>query len=180
MGRGRKGRGGVCDDPRRIRAAPSVHADETSYRVDGQRWWLWTFTTATDTLLVLRPSRGEKVVEEILGEGFPGKVIVCDGHGAYPHPEKGWVLQRCWAHLLRIARSAEEGEPRGELLADELRDIYRWMTRELARDGRAAHRLRLPRIAKRELGQLLRRYEASRRESRRKVEYIFGTGGARG
>jgi transposase len=34
----------------RVRAAPVVHADETSYRVGGHRWWLWTFTTATDTL----------------------------------------------------------------------------------------------------------------------------------
>lgn len=160
----------------RIRAAAVVYADETSYRVDGQRWWLWTFSTEEDTLLVLRPSRGEGVVREILGEGFRGKVIVCDGHGAYPHRELGWVLQRCWAHLLRMARHAEDEEPRGELLSDELRDLYRWMTRELAGDGGAAHRRRLHRIARRELGRLLRRYEASRWESRRKVGQYLRNG----
>jgi hypothetical protein len=57
----------------RIPAAPAVHADETSYRVGGHRWWLWTFTTATDTLLVLRPSRGEGVVWEILGRCSRGR-----------------------------------------------------------------------------------------------------------
>jgi transposase len=153
----------------RIRAAPSVHADETSFRVDGHRWWLWTFTTTTDTLLVLRSSRGEKVVREVLGEGFPGKVIVCDGHGAYPHPEKGGVLQRCWAHLLRMARDAEETEPRGELLSEELAGLYRWMTEEVARNDRRSHRRRVHRVSRRELGRLLRRYESSRWESRRKV-----------
>jgi transposase len=160
----------------RIRAAPAVHADETSYRVGGHRWWLWTFTTATDTLLVLRPSRGEGVVREILGDGFPGKVIVCDGHGAYPHPEKGWILQRCWAHLLRIARAAEDAEPRGELLSDELTELYRWMTRELAQDDRSAHRRQLHRIGSRELGRLLRRYEVSRWKSRRKVGVYLRNG----
>jgi transposase len=160
----------------RIRAAPSVHADETSYRVGGHRWWLWTFTTTTDTLLVLRPSRGEEVVREVLGEGFPGKVIVCDGHGAYPHPEKGWLLQRCWAHLLRMARDAEETEPRGELLSDELAGLYRWMTEELARDGRRAHRRQLHRIGSRELGRLLRRYESSRWGARRKVGVYLHNG----
>lgn len=157
----------------RIRAAWVVYADETSYRVDGERWWLWTFSTEEDTLLVLRPSRGEGVVREILGEGFRGKVIVCDGHGAYPHRELGWVLQRCWAHLLRMARHAEDEEPRGELLSDELRDLYRWMTRELARDDRRPSRRRLHRISRRELGRLLRRYETSRWESRRKVGQYF-------
>ena len=33
---------------RRIREAPVIHADETSYRVDGRKWWLWTFCTKED------------------------------------------------------------------------------------------------------------------------------------
>ncbi|MGI0129136.1 MAG: IS66 family transposase, partial [Thermoplasmata archaeon] len=83
----------------RIRAAPTVNADETTFSVDGKRWYLWTFTTKVDLFLVMRQSRGEGVVSEVLGEGFPGKVIVCDGYAAYPHPKLGWVLQRCWSHL---------------------------------------------------------------------------------
>jgi transposase len=160
----------------RIRAAPTVYADETSFWVDGARWWLWTFSTTTDTLLVLRPSRGEGVVREVLGEGFPGKVIVCDGHGAYPHPELGWVLQRCWAHLLRVARAAEEEEPRGTGLSEELVGLYRWLNGELARDGRRAHRRQLHRIGSRELGRLLRRYEASRWGPLRRVGVYLRNG----
>jgi transposase len=160
----------------RIQAAPTVYADETTFSVDGRRWWLWTFATTRDQFLVLRPSRGENVVSEVLGEGFRGKVIVCDGHGAYPHRRLGWLLQRCWAHLLRKARAAEEAEPRSELLCEELVGVYRWLTEELARDDRPANRRRLHRIGRRELGHLLRRYEGSLWEAQRKVGVYLRNG----
>jgi hypothetical protein len=47
-------------------------------------------------LVVIRKSRGKKVLEEILGKE-PGGVNGTDGWRAY-----SWMkLQRCWAHLLR-------------------------------------------------------------------------------
>lgn len=73
----------------RLRAAPWVHADESSYRIDGHREWIWVFCTERDLLLVIRPSRDREVVEEVLGKEYPGR-IVCDGWKAY----LGWVLQR--------------------------------------------------------------------------------------
>ncbi|EQD59573.1 transposase, partial [mine drainage metagenome] len=51
----------------RLRASPWVHADESSYRIDGRKVWIWVFCTDTDLLLVIRPSRGRGVVEEVLG-----------------------------------------------------------------------------------------------------------------
>ena len=84
-----------------IRRAPVVYADETSFRVDGKKWWLWVFTTRNDVLLVLRPHRDASVPKEILGEHFQG-VLGCDGWKVYPGLAR-W-LQRCWAHLLRIAK----------------------------------------------------------------------------
>ena len=95
----------------RLRAAPWVHADESSYRIDGRKVWIWVFCTDTDLLLVIRPSRGRGVVEEVLGKEYAGQ-IVCDGWKSY----WGWVLQRCWAHLLRYAKAgAEESEEGKEL-----------------------------------------------------------------
>ena len=161
----------------RIRAAPTVYADETTFSVDGRRWWLWTFLTRSEQFLVLRPSRGEKVVSEVLGEGFRGKVIVCDGYAAYPHRKRGWVLQRCWSHLLRKAWAAEKAEPKAELLGEELTRLYRWLVEEVERDGRPTNRRRVHRIGKRELGRLLRRYEASRSEGQQKVGTYLRNGG---
>ncbi|MGI0128878.1 MAG: IS66 family transposase, partial [Thermoplasmata archaeon] len=160
----------------RVRAAPTVYADETTFSVDGKRWYLWTFTTVEDLFLVLRPSRGESVVSEVLGEGFRGKVIVCDGYAAYPHGELGWLLQRCWAHLLRKARAAEEAEPRSERLGEELVGLYRWLNEELARDDGAMNRRHLHRIGKRELGRLRHRYESSRWEVLREVGVYLRNG----
>ncbi|EQD76252.1 transposase, partial [mine drainage metagenome] len=61
----------------RLRASPWVHADESSYRIDGRKVWIWVFCTEVDLLLVIRPSRSRGVVEEILGKDYPGQ-IVCD------------------------------------------------------------------------------------------------------
>ena len=106
---------------RRIRSAKVVYVDETGVRVDGRRYWIWVFTTETDTLLVVRRSRGKKVLKEVLGKRFKG-VIVCDGWKSYPSFTD--LIQRCWAHLLReadwLAEHVEEARP----LAEALHWIY--------------------------------------------------------
>jgi len=142
----------------RIRQAAVVYADETSFRVGGEKWWLWTFTTLKDTLLVLRPSRGEDVVHEILGEGFPGKIVVCDGWKAYPH--EGWVLQRCWAHLLRVAKAGAEESRRAQELYAALCNLYERLTKNL--EG-ASPRARVRRLAlgERTLDGLVERFGKS-------------------
>jgi len=98
---------------RRIRSAGVVYVDETGAKVDGALHWTWAFTTERETLIAVRKSRGKKVLEEILGEGFDG-VIVCDG--LRPYGSFTDRLQRCWAHLLREARYlAERVEEAGPL-----------------------------------------------------------------
>ena len=105
----------------RIRSAPVVYVDETGVRVDGRRYWIWVFTTETDVLIVIRKSRGKKVLEEVLGMDFDG-VIVCDGWSSYPGFTD--LIQRCWAHLLReadcLAEHVEEAKP----LAEALHRLY--------------------------------------------------------
>jgi transposase len=82
----------------KIRSAKWRYIDETGIKVNGENWWLWIFRTDTnETLVVIRKSRGTKVLEEILGEGHKGANIA-DGWRAYSWIDK---LQRCWAHLLR-------------------------------------------------------------------------------
>ena len=106
---------------RRIRAADVVYVDETGAKVDGRRFWIWVFTTSTDTLVAIRRSRGKKVLKEVLGKSFRG-VIVCDGWKSYPSFTE--LIQRCWAHLLReadwLAEHVEEAKP----LAEALHRLY--------------------------------------------------------
>ena len=105
----------------RIRSAPVVYVDETGVRVDGRRYWIWVFATETDVLIVVRKSRGRKVLEEALGEGYDG-VIVCDGWSSYPSFTD--LIQRCWAHLLREARHLTEHVEEAKPLSEALHRLY--------------------------------------------------------
>jgi len=90
----------------RIRDARIVYADETSFSVLGKNWWVWMFRSDTDLLLVVRNSRGNNVLEEILGKAFAG-ILVCDCWRAYDFLSNA-SIQRCWAHLLRKSKELSE------------------------------------------------------------------------
>ncbi|MGI0054326.1 MAG: IS66 family transposase, partial [Thermoplasmata archaeon] len=147
----------------RLRAAPFVQVDESIMRVDGHREWLWVFVTEEDLLLVVRPSRSRDVVEEILGEEYSGKII-CDGWKAYI----GWVLQRCWAHLLRYGKEGAKESAEGQRLYAELCELHERLTQNLEE---ASLRTRMRRLKKgtRALEGLQRRYGVSEDAAVRKV-----------
>ena len=89
----------------KIREAKLLYIDETSFSVLGKNWWVWVFRSDTDLLLVIRHSRGNNVLEEILGKDYAG-IVVCDCWRAYDFLSNA-ILQRCWAHLLRKSKGLE-------------------------------------------------------------------------
>ncbi len=89
----------------KIKAARLLYIDETSFSVLGKNWWVWVFRSDTDLLLVIRNSRGNNVLEEILGKDYAG-IVVCDCWRAYDFLSNA-ILQRCWAHLLRKSKELE-------------------------------------------------------------------------
>jgi len=76
-----------------------LHVDETSWRVAGDTFWLWCFATKNSVFYVIDPTRGSKVVEEILGDIFGG-ILVTDFYAAY-NQISAWAKQKCIVHLLR-------------------------------------------------------------------------------
>lgn len=82
-----------------VRTQSVAHADETGWREEKQRAWLWTVVTAIAIVFTISRSRGAAVAKEMLGANFAGR-LVTDRWSAY-----NWldVQQRqvCWAHLLR-------------------------------------------------------------------------------
>ena len=86
----------------KIREAKLLYIDETSFSVLGKNWWVWAFRSDTDLLLVIRNSRGNNVLEEILGKDYFG-IVICDCWRAYDFLSNAF-LQRCWAHLLRKSK----------------------------------------------------------------------------
>ena len=115
----------------KIRSAPILYVDETSIHVQGERHWIWTFSTPSESFFVIRKSRGMKVLMEVLTRRFKG-IIVCDGWKPYTRFTKR--IQRCWAHLLReskdIAEKFEEAIP----LHNALKELYEILTEALEND----------------------------------------------
>lgn len=110
-----------------IRKAPCVYVDETSFKVRGERWWLWTFRAPTgEVLVVIRKSRATGVVREVLGDD--PQPLVVDGHGAYTYAR---ALQRCWSHLLREADAARAAGPVGVAFADARYGVFARLTAAL-------------------------------------------------
>lgn len=84
-----------------------LHVDETGWRVDGKNSWLWSFSNQDISVYVIDPSRGQGVVEDILGEVFGG-VLCSDFYGAYHRIDS--EKQKCWAHILRDLKNLSEKE----------------------------------------------------------------------
>ena len=106
----------------RVRISKYVYADETSLKVNGKNYWIWIFVTATETLAVIRKSRGGNVLEETLGPNYDG-IIICDGWKIYSKFTNN--LQRCWAHLLRESDYLGGRVEEGKKLSDKLHKFYR-------------------------------------------------------
>ncbi len=150
----------------RIRDAPILYVDETGIHVQGEKYWIWTFTTPSETFFVIRKSRGMKVLMEVLTRRFKG-IIVCDGWKPYARFTNR--IQRCWAHLLReskdIAETFEEAIP----LHNALKELYELLTKALETDPPPEVRESLWKLAREALRNLI-----SKEYSVEKVQKFVG------
>ena len=104
-----------------LAAAKILHIDETSYRLSGKTVWVWIIQNPAtgDAFFVIRPSRGRKVLEEVI-PGFKG-TIVCDGWRAYSK----FRIQRCWAHIIRELKYVAKLNPDDKEAAHMLKLLRR-------------------------------------------------------
>jgi hypothetical protein len=89
-----------------IKKSSFLHIDETGWKVDGQSRWLWKFSNKKICLSHIDKSRGQRVVEDILGKEYDG-VIISDFLSAY-NKIKAKGKQRCLVHILRDLRKVVE------------------------------------------------------------------------
>lgn len=90
----------------RIRSEPSVTPDETGWKVGGQLWWMWAFSSSQMTVYAIQPGRGFEQAAAVLGKGFEG-FLVRDGWSVYRQFTEA-LHQTCLAHLLRRCREMSE------------------------------------------------------------------------
>ena len=91
-----------------IRSSPAVQADETGWREDGINGYIWSMSTPTVRYYEYHHSRGQEVVEALLGPEFTG-VLGSDFYAAYNRYEG--LHQRCWVHFLRDGHDLTEHYP---------------------------------------------------------------------
>ena len=92
-----------------VRGSPVVTVDETSWKVDAQRQWLWVWVTADTTVYAILPGRGLAQAASVIGLDYPG-VLQHDGWHSYRHFTAA-AHQTCLAHLLRRCRTLLLDDP---------------------------------------------------------------------
>jgi len=121
-----------------VRQAPVKHADETGWKRQGTKCWLWVAATAQVAAFALHAGRGLAGLAVLLGATAVG-IVVSDRWCAYRHLPV-YRRQLCWAHLRRDFRglidlggtAAEYGQEL-DLFAE---DVFHWWYR--VRDGTMA------------------------------------------
>lgn len=91
---------------------PLLHADETGWRMDGQRWYLWSFSNRQLNYLHADPTRSGEVPKTILGEDFGG-LLHSDFYAAY---NQFPYTQKCLVHYLRDIKNEIKVTPDDKIL----------------------------------------------------------------
>lgn len=90
----------------KIQASAYLHADETSWRVDGLTHWLWYAGHEELAYFHIDRHRSREVAQQVIGPGFAG-VLNTDDYAAY-NDLGNPARQSCLSHPLRLAREARQ------------------------------------------------------------------------
>lgn len=83
----------------RLKDEPVLNVDETGWRTNGDKRYLWAFVALQFVVYTVAATRGSEVLVRLLGAVFRG-VLCSDRFGAYLKYHSG-KAQFCWAHLKR-------------------------------------------------------------------------------
>src|SRR5215831_17659300 len=114
-----------------VHTAEVIHADETSWREDRDKAWLWATVAGVITVFTIARKRNAQVAQAVLGTQEE-PIAVTDRLSTYD-----WIApssrQVCWSHLRRdfqamIDRSGP-AEPIGKTLLRLSNRLFRWWHR---------------------------------------------------
>lgn len=81
-----------------IRGSPQLHVDETGWRLDGKKSWVWALVNKHLAYYHVDRSRARKVLRKLLGPDFGG-TLISDFFSVYL--KLPYRMQKCLVHLLR-------------------------------------------------------------------------------
>lgn len=147
----------------KIRALPVVHADETSWRHDGNNYWVWYAGDDDLAFFQFDAHRSGAAAQSVLGKKLTG-ILVSDAYAAYDSVgSKDW--QSCLAHLKRKAKELDQelalltapaADPRARRFCQQVQDLIRRACLIHRRISRRAWRAKTARRHERALRQQLR------------------------
>jgi transposase len=118
----------------------AVHADETGWREQRQRAWLWVLVSPLVTVFLVHAQRSTVAARVLLGACLKA-ILISDRWSAYAF----WSTEQrqlCWAHLLREFQAfTERGGAAarvGRALLREAKPMFAWWAQ--VRDGTRTHR----------------------------------------
>lgn len=124
-----------------IRRTKVKHADETSWRIEGQNAWVWLFATQKAAYYTIEETRGKGVPERVLHGSAPNSVLVRDEYAVYR--KQPMAQQSCWTHTLRVSRDcSRRPDASAEITAlhAELKDMFAEVEAVTSRPFMAAER----------------------------------------
>jgi transposase len=125
----------VVQELRAFARSQPANVDETGWRQNHQRGWIWTVVTQTVTVFTIALSRAASVAQGLV-DLSSGQVITTDRYKGYL-----WLplrqRQLCWAHLTRDFQAMADRANAGSSMGGELlccaQDLFTWWYR--VRDG---------------------------------------------
>jgi transposase len=84
---------------KQLKHEPVLNVDETGWRTNGDKRFLWAFVAARYVVYTVAATRSSQVLRDLLGKVFRG-ILCSDRFSAYLKYHSG-KAQFCWAHLKR-------------------------------------------------------------------------------
>jgi len=116
---------------RQLKDEPVLNIDETGWRTNGDKRFLWAFVAARYIVYTVAATRGSEVLTRLLGAVFSG-ILCSDRFSAYLKYHSG-KAQFCWAHLKRnllgiveLTKSSVAGRFCREALAEHAKLFRLW------------------------------------------------------
>jgi transposase len=106
---------------RSVLEAEAVHIDETGWREDRHKAWLWVTVTALATVFTIARSRSAKVAQRLLGDK-EDQVVSSDRFKSYDWLWAYW-RQICWSHLRRDFQAMIDRGGPGEVTGRRLLEL---------------------------------------------------------
>ena len=110
-----------------VKFARVKHTDSTGWRVNGKNYFAWVFIGAGNVLYKIRKRNNSKVALQLFGTKQQGKILVVDRHSAFRTLAEaaGYLLQLCWAHILRDTKDlARDFGREGQYVHRKLKNIF--------------------------------------------------------